>query len=114
MESMFALLDVIVFGCGFYILYLWYMMKFKGEIKTGFLISKDVDIKKCKDKEGYINYIAPRSLAFGVFTILYGGICLANDYLANLGNLVFIGMAVFFVALVWFALCTRKSMKIYW
>ena len=29
------------------------MMKTKGEIKTSILMSKDVNIKKCKDLEGY-------------------------------------------------------------
>ncbi|MBU9728718.1 hypothetical protein [Diplocloster modestus] len=114
MDSMFVLLDVIVFGCGIYCLYAWYLMKVKGEVKTGFLVSKDVDMKKCKDLPGYLAYMGPRTLIFALFTTVYGGICLINDFVLQIGSAIFIGMIVFFAALVWFALCTRKAMKTFW
>ena len=35
MDSMFSLMDLIILGSGAYVLYCYYLLKFKGEIKEG-------------------------------------------------------------------------------
>ena len=54
MNSMFSLMDLVIAACGVYILYVWYLLKFKGEIKENILLPKDVPVKRCKDKAGYV------------------------------------------------------------
>ena len=31
MNSMFSLMDLVIAACGVYILYVWYLLKFKGD-----------------------------------------------------------------------------------
>ena len=38
MDSMFSLMDLIILGSGAYVLYCYYLLKFKGEIKEGLLL----------------------------------------------------------------------------
>ena len=45
-------LDIIFVGAGVYMLYAWFLLTTKGEIKQEVLMSKDINLKKCKDLEG--------------------------------------------------------------
>ena len=53
MDSMFSLMDLIILGSGAYVLYCYYLLKFKGEIKEGLLLPKGTNVKKCTDKAAY-------------------------------------------------------------
>jgi hypothetical protein len=115
MDNIWSFMDIIFVGAGAYLLYSWFLMKTKGEIKTAFLMNKDVDLRKCKDLEGYKSFIAPKILIFGIVTLLYGVSGLINSYALELSTTVYmICMAVFAVALVWFALQTRKGLRLFW
>ena len=99
-NSIWSVLDIIFVGAGIYVLYAWVMMKTKGEIITSILMSKDVELRKCKDLEGYKAYIAPRMLVFGIAAILYGAAGLV--------------MALFLAVLIWYAIATRKGVQKFW
>ena len=114
-NSIWSVLDVIFVGAGIYVLYAWVMMKTKGEIITSILMSKDVELRKCKDLEGYKAYIAPRMLVFGIAAILYGAAGLVNTYVAPLPGAVYGAvMALFLVVLIWYAIATRKGVQKFW
>ena len=53
MDNIWSFLDIIFVGAGVYMLYAWFLMKKKGEIKQEVLMSKDIELKKCKYLEGY-------------------------------------------------------------
>ncbi len=115
MDNIWSFLDIVFLGAGFYMLYAWILMKKKGEIKQEVLMSKDIDLKKCKDLEGYKAYIAPKMLIFAVSAMLYGGAGLVNSYVTALPVIVYnILMITFLVILIWFALMTRKGMEKFW
>lgn len=115
MDSMWSIMDVIFVGAGLYMLYAWYLMKTKGEIKTALLMNKDVQLKKCKDLEGYKKFISPKMLIFGIACTLYGAFGLVNTYVMPLPKAVYLGiMAVFLVALVWFAAMSKKGIQNFW
>ena len=115
-NSIWSVLDIIFVGAGIYVLYGWLMLRIKGEIvTTSILFSKDVELHKCKDLEGYKAYIAPRMLVFGIAAILYGAAGLVNTYVAPLPGAVYGAvMALFLAVLIWYAIATRKGVQKFW
>ncbi|MBO7709926.1 MAG: hypothetical protein J6S83_05625 [Lachnospiraceae bacterium] len=112
--SMMGLMDLIVVGAGVYVIYGWYMLVFKNEIKQGLVISKAQDPKKCKDLEGFKSYIGPRLLIFGLAAVLSGGVGLFQSYVAPLPGIVYwIFYMIFVAVIVWFTVCTRKAGRIF-
>lgn len=115
MDSIWSVLDVVFVGAGLYTLYAWIMMKTRGEIKKSILMNEDVNLKKCKDLEGYKKYIGPRMLVFGIVAILYGASGLVNTYVTPIPSLIYgIIMAVFLAILCWFAVGTRNGIQKFW
>ena len=87
----------------------------KGEIKQEVLMSKDIELKKCKDLEGYKAYIAPKMVVFGVSAVIYGGMGLVNSYVTPLPSMLYnVMMFVFLLVLIWFALMARKGTEKFW
>lgn len=108
-----GIIDIFILGCGLYCLYACFNMKTRREINKTILMNKEIDIEKCRDKEGYISYILPRFLVFSIATTIYGALCVVNSYVASIGKAIFIIMAVFFVFVIWFAIETKKAYKKY-
>ncbi len=114
-NSIWSLMDIIFVGAGAYMLYAWILMKKTGEIKTSMLLSKEIDIRKCKDLEGYKSFIAPKMLVFGFTSLVYGGYGLVNSYVFPMPMQVYwIVMALFFAVLIWFAVQSRKGVEMFW
>ena len=108
-------MDLLFAGAGLYALYAYYLLKTKGEITTSILMSKDVDIRKCKDIEGYKVFVAPKILIFGAAALLYGILGLVNSYVSPVpGVLYTAAMVLFFVILIWFAFQTKKGVQMFW
>ena len=115
MDNIWSMMDIIFAGAGAYMLYAWILMKKTGEIKTSLLLSKEVDIRKCKDLEGYKNFMAPKMLVFVITALVYGGYGLVNSYVFSMPMPVYWAvMAGFFAVLVWFSVQSRKSVEMFW
>lgn len=114
MDSMFVFLDIIVLGCGFYILYAYYLMKVKGEVKENLLLSPATPIKRCKDKGAYIAYMGPRLLSVGIGALVCGGLGVVNDYTNFMGSWYLLLTLAFLVLVVWFAMAIKKAAKKFW
>ena len=107
-----GLLDIIVVGAGLYLLYAYYLLMVKNEIKDGIIVPKDYTTKKCKDLPGFKKYMGPRVLLFSICAILSGGINLFQTYVKPLPGYVFwVFYVLFFVVIFWFAHATRKAQK---
>ena len=113
MGSMYSLMDILVFGCGLYIIYAYYMLKVKGEINGSLLLPKDTNVKKCKDKKAYISEIAPKLLAYGISVTVCGGLGLLESYKGFLGKWYLVLIAALLVVTFWFALTSRKCAEKY-
>ena len=114
MDNMFILMDVLVIGCGVYVLYAFYLMKAKGEVKESLLLSNGAKMTKCKDKDAYMGYISPRLLIFGIATVICGALGVWNDYTSIFGMGYLVVMVIFLAMVVWFAVVIKKSLKMYW
>lgn len=108
-----GLIDGIIFACGIYMLYSAYLMKTKGELKVGWLISKNINLERSKDVSGYISYMYPRVLIFSICTLIYGAIGFYSTSFQSLGTIQTVTFGGFFVVVVWFAYISTKASKKY-
>lgn len=112
-NQMFAIMDFIMVGAGLYLLFAWYLLQFRNEIREGVLVQTGM-AKKCKNLEGYKNYIAPKLLIFALCAIVSGGVGLYSDYVKPINSYVYLGMTlVFFVVLVLFVRYTKKAQDMF-
>ena len=113
--AFYGLMDVIVVGCGVYLLYAYYLLTVKHEIKQGVLISQKTDPKKCKDFVAYEKYISPKLLLLGIAALISGGIGLYQDYVAPVSNYIYGAFFVlFFVIMAWYIVAMRNAEKRFW
>ena len=114
MGDMFVFMDLVMFAVGIYFIYVWYLLKYKGQVKEEVLLSKAYPYRRCKDKEGYKAYIGPRLLSIAVVCVVSGGINLVNDFTSIIGPFYLIFSLLFCVILIWFVLVIRKACKKFW
>ena len=111
-RTAFGLMDVIVFGGGLYLLYAWYLLAFKGELKEGVLLPKDYDLRKIRDAEGYKKMMNMPTLFLAVSATLSGGLALYRDYFGGIPEALYWTVyGLFFVALIVFIVFSRKGQK---
>lgn len=114
-NSMFGFMDLIIVGGGLYVIYQYIKMIHSRKLETSALLPKEIDPKKCKDVEGYIQYIGPKMLTFGIVATLCGLLGLIQDYTQKIGYPVYLaGMAVFVAAAVWYSIAIKKALKEFW
>lgn len=113
---MFAkiLIDLMTGGFGLYMIYLGVKMHREQKISEVILTSETKN--KCKDEKGYITYIFPGFLAFGILSLLLGILCGLMDFeilpgssIAEMGML-----ALFLIGLVFFAYRMRRGKERYY
>lgn len=115
MDGIWNIMDLIFAGAGIYVLYAYVLLKTKGELVTSILLSKDVDIRKCKDIEGYKRFVMPKILVFGIITVFHGVLGLVNSYAFPVPGAVYgASMAVFFIVLIWYTVQTKKAIQLFW
>ncbi len=113
MDSVWGFIGIIVFGCGIYAIYSFIKMRSTGEINVSLLLGKDYMYKKCKNKEAYIQKAGPALLLFGLAAFVYGLIDIVHCYVYPMAVVDGVGMFLFLVVLVWFAVYTTKLKKEY-
>ena len=113
MDSIWGFIGVIVLACGVYAIYAYIKMKTTGEINASLLLGKDYIYKKCKDKDAFTKKAGPALLGFGIVALVYGVIDVIHCYVYSMGIVDTVGMVVFFVVLVGFAVYTTKLKREY-
>ena len=118
--------NIITMAYGVYAMYtaikLW---KLKKLFPNQLLMPKDSKPGDCLDEEGYVDYVKPRLLIFGIVLTVVGGICLvdskwqisamlfSNAEKANF-YLVEGGIVLSLIALAWYVVCGMKARKLFW
>lgn len=111
--SMFGFLDIIVFGCGLYSVYSWYMLTQKQQILKTFLVAADTNPEHCKDIKGFADFMGKKLLITAFTMLAYGGISLYSDYVRDLGKAIWAVIAVFLAVVIWYCVQLRKADALY-
>lgn len=106
-----SIFDLLIAGSGVYLIYIAILMKWKGEIRKGVLVSKDVNPERIRDKEGFINYMFPKTIVIGALTVAVGCINMSSPYISGSAWLPLAITAGYFAALMAFASFTMKARR---
>ena len=113
----FNLFDGLVILCGLYMAYSAIMMKAKGRINSGVVMSRNLDESRLKDKEGFIKYIWPRLFAIGLLCATSGLFNLSFSRIeTEPETYVLVEVVVntiFFVLLIIYGVMVSKAQKKY-
>lgn len=96
---------------GVYMIFAGLSMKRKNEIGT--MILAEEEVKKCRDKKGFIAFMYWREMIVGGAIILLGVAEIANDLLENAGIVPYIGVIVGITALLWFFYSLKKARELF-
>lgn len=111
--SSFGFIDVIVAIVGVYGFYSWYMLVKKHEIKKTLLIGGDTNPARCNDIEGFAKFMGTKLLVLSTAMVIFGSISSYSSYVQNIGNFIWVGLAIFLVIVIWYCVQLRKASEIY-
>ena len=111
------LLLAMMLGVGIYCIYTFIRLRKQCELfPNKFLYPGDCKPEECVDVDGFINYILPRMLIFGIAMLLCGGaygllvmVWEINHIAINIGSMV-LPLAIF----GWYIYVQRKAAKLFW
>ncbi|MCI8874491.1 MAG: hypothetical protein HFI77_00245 [Lachnospiraceae bacterium] len=108
MMDFMLIFDLVIAGLGLYLIYSSLKMRQTGELST-IVVNQD-DMARCRDKGGFIEAIAMKSVYFGLVALIYGILALLNDFYSIFGKYFNVaGAVVFIVSWLWFAGELRKA-----
>ena len=110
MTSIFGLVSL---GCGLYCLYGVYLLRFKGEINRQIMLPKDINIKTCKDIEGYCKETQIPLFILGVVVTLYAIVDLYNTTVGGIDILFMIMFVLAAITLIYYVIKIRSCNKKY-
>jgi hypothetical protein len=106
--SFSIIFDVILLFLGIYIIYAGCKMKKEQQVGTLFVAQEE--LMRCKDVEGFVAFLFPKTLVFGGISLLFGVQGLCNDMIYAMPQWVNVLMIVLFLAAwVWFSAMLRKG-----
>lgn len=110
---MSTFIDLLYILSGAYLIYAAILMKVKRQIIGSVVLSKGIDEKSIRDKDGFIAYLYGKLFFFGVIVILSGIINLYNDYLSGPGYITLSASVIFAVAVVGYGIVSHKALKMF-
>ena len=81
-------------------------MKKSGNIESTFVA--DDEMKKIKDTDGYIAYIYPKSLVFGIVILVISIVAIVSDCLKKIPYWSYVEMIIFVAVIIWFSYMLRN------
>ena len=105
-------LSMILIGCGVYLLYSVIRMKITGEIPRG-LINVKINLDRSHDKEGYIKYIFPRGIVFGVIMIASSVVMLVSEFIPVSPYIMLVAEALYIGGIIYYAVISVKAQNKY-
>ena len=107
--SSFGFIDIFVIAMGVYGLYSWYMLVKKHEIKKTLLLGGSTTPEQCTDMEGFAGYMGSKLLILSADLLIFGSFSAYNSYVADVGAILWVGMAIFLAIIIWYCLQLRKA-----
>lgn len=110
----FSFLDAIIVFYGIYNTFATIRMVKTGELKGGWFVRNDIDLKKVRDVKGYIEATKNVSLILGILITLCGLMGLFNTYVMPLPlALVMAAYFILVVVVIGYGVYTTKAQKKY-
>ncbi|MBQ1902378.1 MAG: hypothetical protein II169_07515 [Lachnospiraceae bacterium] len=114
-KNMMLIFDVIVLVLGVYILYQARFMKVNQEVPSLFVSAQEM--RHCRNRKGFINFLYSKANIFGVVDIVYGleglyddGFTAWNESLPKVNTAVNIIVLLGFLSVwIWFSVQLRKG-----
>lgn len=107
------LIDILCILSGAYLVYAALAMKLKGRIIKNVVLSKGMEEKSIRDKEGLIRYLYGKLLFFGLVVILAGIANLVNEYVAGPDMITIIDCFAFASAIIGYTISANIALKRY-
>lgn len=110
-----TLMDILLLGIGLYTIYSAVQMKKSGDLKKGWLVGNDVDMRKVKDAKGYIQFIFGKTVFLGAMASFYALVGILTTYI-DFGIPIDLEMVMTFlfgISVFWFILKSVSARKIY-
>lgn len=105
--NVMTIFDIVIFGFGVYMVGAALKMKKTGEISSAVIAPEET--ARCRDKQGFIDFIYWKEALFGVLVVLVGALGIINEQVISLGSASVIEMLVFLAAFIWFQSELRKA-----
>ena len=105
-------LAFILVACGVYLLVSTIRMKVTNTIPRG-LINMKINLERSHDKEGYIKYMFPRGLAFGIILVVCAVILLLSEFRAISPYLMLAAEVLYLVGIIYYAVISIKAQNKY-
>ena len=106
-----TIFDVVITIFGLYMIGAGLKMNKTGEISSAVITAEE--IKRCRDKKGFIAFIYWKEAAFGAMIVLVGVLGFINDQIVPLGAFTFVEMSVFRGAFFWFQNQLKKARELF-
>ena len=103
----FIIIDAVTLILGIYIIFVSLRMKKSGQIEITF-VAED-EMKKIKDTAGYIAYIYPKSLVFGIVIFVISIVAIVSDCLKKIPYWSYVEMIIFVAVIIWFSNMLRNA-----
>lgn len=105
-----AIIEVILFAYGIYLLYMIFKMKSTGTIPKG-LVNNKINLERSHDIPGYIKYMYVRGIVFGILICVFSGILLYSDLVENSLNSFFIFAVelLYTASIIYYAVVSVKA-----
>ena len=103
----FIIIDAVTLILGIYIIFVSLRMKKSGKIESTF-VAED-EMKKIKDTAGYISYIYPKSLVFGIVIFVISIVAIVSDCLKKIPYCSYVEMIIFVAVIIWFSNMLRNA-----
>ena len=113
MDFLFILIDIVIAGFGVYAFYCGIILKTKNIVTKSILVSKDMEFKKCRDIEGYKNYMVKRILIDSAIIVLFGALTVINDFLEFSDFMHKINFIPMLGAIIWFMIFSKRGQQRY-
>lgn len=106
------IMGVWILGVGAYSFYFAFMMKQTGVIKTGWIVSKNVQLKDSKDLPKFIEIAVKKTNIFAIIATA-GGFLFLIGAATNFFTLMFFCMILLIGTFIWYSSVIRSAEKKY-
>lgn len=103
------LMDVIIFGCGIYMVYSAVMMKQTGQLSSWLRGPGAV-----RDEAGYTVFITGRTMVLGFAAIVFAAVQFVHNYVTAIPEILSAVLLLFFTVCLWFFANMARAKQKFW